>query len=195
MHMLRFEQLANGGTPVDVVERLKRGDADAQEWVYRAFSRKVFTMARRMLGDSALAQDATQDTFVDVLCKAGGLQRSEALGPWVRRIAVNHCLMRLRSPWFKRREMARSDVEAPRSDEGRLEAATDLERALDSLPAKARAVIWLHDVEGHTHKEIGRLFGRTAELFQVTTRARLPAARGNCELTDERTRRPEHCKE
>ena len=185
--MLRFEQQANGCTPIGVVERLKRGDADAREWVYRAFSRKVFTMARRMLGDAGLAEDATQDTFVDVLCKAGSLKRNDALAPWVRRIAVNHCLMRLRSPWFKRRETVRSDVELARSDEGLLEVATDLERALDSLPAKTRSVIWLHDVEGYTHKEIGRLFGRTASY------SKSQLARGYRRLrelrTDERTGR------
>ena len=185
--MLRFEQQANGCTPVDIVERLKRGDTDAGEWVYRAFSRKVFTIARRMLGDTGLAEDATQDTFVDVLCKAGSLKRNDALGPWVRRIAVNHCLMRLRSPWFRRRETARPDDELAVSSERGLEVATDLERALDHLPAKTRAVIWLHDVEGYTHKEIGRLFGRTASY------SKSQLARGYGRLrelrTDERTGR------
>ena len=55
----------------------------------------------------------------------------------------------------------RADVEPVHLDGATVERATDLERALDSLPAKTRAVIWLHDVEGYTHKEIGRLFGRT----------------------------------
>ena len=162
--MHRFPQQANGGDSVDIVERLKRGDADAQAWVYRSLSNTVYTTARRMLGDDGLAEDATQDTFVDVLCKAGSLGRDDALGAWIRRIAVNHCLMRLRSPWVKRRDTAGTDVESARSEETPVEIATDLERALDRLPGKARAVIWLHDVEGYTHKEIGRLFGRTASF-------------------------------
>ena len=184
--MFRFE-LANGGTPVDIVERLKRGDADAQEWVYRSFSRMVFTTARRMLGDTGLAEDATQDTFVDVLCKAGSLDRDDALAAWIRRIAVNHCLMQLRSPWTRWRTTARPDIESAPSDAAPVEVATDIERALDSLPAKARAVIWLHDVEGYTHKEIGRLFGRTASY------SKSQLARGYQRLkelrTDERTGR------
>ena len=186
--MHRFPQHANGGDSVDIVGRLKRGDRDAQEWVYRSYARMVYTIARRMLGDAGLAEDATQDTFVDVLCKVDRLDHEAALGAWVRRIAVNHCLMRLRSPWFKRRETARTDVGAARADEGRLEVATDLERALDSLPAKARAVIWLHDVEGYTHEEIGRLFGRTASY------SKSQLARGYRRLrelrTDERTGKP-----
>ena len=185
--MLRFVELANGAPPLDVVERLKRGDRDAQEWVYRSFSKMVFTMARRMLGDVGLAEDATQDTFVDVLCKAGSLDRDDALGAWVRRIAVNHCLMRLRSPWVRRREPPSPSVERVRTDEGLVETTIDIERALDSLPAKARAVIWLHDVEGYTHKEIGRLLGRTASY------SKSQLARGYQRLkklrTDERTER------
>ncbi|MDE0055147.1 MAG: RNA polymerase sigma factor [Gammaproteobacteria bacterium] len=159
--MLRFEQQANGATSADIFERLKRGDRSAQEWVYRSYSRMVYTTARRMLGDPGLAEDATQDTFVDVLTKAGTLDQEGALGAWVRRIAINHCLMRLRSPWTRWRAVVRADVEPVHLDGATVERATDLERALDSLPAKTRAVIWLHDVEGYTHKEIGRLFGRT----------------------------------
>jgi RNA polymerase sigma-70 factor (ECF subfamily) len=40
----------------------------------------------------------------------------------------------------------------------------ELERALDALPATARAVVWLHDVEGLTHREIAKLMGRTASF-------------------------------
>jgi RNA polymerase sigma-70 factor (ECF subfamily) len=39
-----------------------------------------------------------------------------------------------------------------------------LERALDELADIARAVVWLHDVEGYTHKEIGGLMGASASF-------------------------------
>jgi DNA-directed RNA polymerase specialized sigma24 family protein len=45
---------------------------------------------------------------------------------------------------------------------GRLEGLEDVERALARLSAESRFVVWMHDVEGHTHAEIGRLVGRTA---------------------------------
>jgi len=41
------------------------------------------------------------------------------------------------------------------------DAALDLDAALASLPAIGRTVVWLHDVEGFTHKEIAALMGRT----------------------------------
>ena len=40
----------------------------------------------------------------------------------------------------------------------------ELERALEARPATARAVVWLHDVEGLTHREIAKLMGRTASF-------------------------------
>jgi RNA polymerase sigma-70 factor (ECF subfamily) len=43
-------------------------------------------------------------------------------------------------------------------------ASADVERALASLPALTRSVVWLHDVEGYTHGEIARLLGRTASF-------------------------------
>ena len=43
----------------------------------------------------------------------------------------------------------------------RVDAKIDIERALERLPSTARTVVWLHDVEGMTHAEIGRLFDRS----------------------------------
>jgi RNA polymerase sigma-70 factor (ECF subfamily) len=37
----------------------------------------------------------------------------------------------------------------------------DLEAALERLPETSRAVVWLHDVEGYTHEEIGKMMGKT----------------------------------
>ncbi|NIV18196.1 MAG: hypothetical protein GWN47_07220, partial [Woeseiaceae bacterium] len=41
------------------------------------------------------------------------------------------------------------------------EQAIDLDAALGMLPAVSRTVVWLHDVEGFTHKEIAALLGKT----------------------------------
>ena len=158
--MSRFQQ-NRAAVDGDVVKRLKQGDRKAQERVYRAFSKTVYTTARRMLGDDQLAEEVTQDTFVDVMAKAKSLKQDAAFAGWVRSIAVNHCLMRLRSPWIKRRESMRP-AEVPDAGSEHIERLLDIGQALDRLPAETRMVVWMHDVEGYTHHEIGRLFGRTA---------------------------------
>ena len=151
-----------------IIERLRRGDRKAQEIVYRAYASPVFTLARRMLGEDGLAEEATQDAFVQVLTRAETLERTEALGAWIRHIAVNQCLMRLRSPWHRRREALDADemtVEpelTPGDDNPG--TAIDIGRALDQLAPTARVVVWLYCVEGYTHREIGDSLGKTASF-------------------------------
>ena len=141
-----------------VASQLAAGDRGAQETVYRAYSSAVYTMARRILGDDGLAEEATQDTFVEVIRGAARLARAQALGPWIRTIAVNQCWARLRSPWHRRRERLEYDDRA--ADSG-AERAIDIEQALGRLSPEARMVVWMHCIEGYTHEEIGRAVGRT----------------------------------
>ena len=104
-----------------------------------------------------------QETFVEVLCKIGGFRGDAEVGTWIKRIAINKCLMHVRSSWVSRR--------GPSGDEpaGENAAARSTIRWRSSarsiaVPDVARAVVWLHDVEGYTHAEIGRLMGRTASF-------------------------------
>ena len=86
----------------------------------------------------------------------------------MRKVAVNHCLMQLRSPWRKRRETFDAEQESGEqyvdtaNGSERSEGIQDIETVLSRLEPEARMVIWLHDVEGYTHQEIGALVGRTA---------------------------------
>jgi RNA polymerase sigma-70 factor (ECF subfamily) len=144
---------------------LKRGDPIAQAEAYRVLSPGVMGMAMRILGDRGLAEEVVQDTFVTVLERADTLRDAGAVVGWVRQTAVNHCLMRLRSPWFRRRagEFPAEPVD-PAHSQARTEGLHDLELALGRMGAETRMVLWLHDVEGYTHQEIGALFGKTSSF-------------------------------
>jgi RNA polymerase sigma-70 factor (ECF subfamily) len=79
--------------------------------------------------------------------------------------------MHLRSPWRRGQRWLRglAAIAPPEPDElpAQPESADerlDLERALAALGDRARLVVWLHDVEGYTHAEIGALLGGTASL-------------------------------
>jgi RNA polymerase sigma-70 factor (ECF subfamily) len=106
--------------------------------------------------------------------------RGEApLGAWVRQVAVTRCLMYLRSPWHRAR-LALERCEDHGADQSgwsrqpenvlrialpdRWSDQMDLERALATLSPTARAVVWLYDVEGYSHEEIARQFGRTVSF-------------------------------
>lgn len=152
-----------------VIRRLRKGDRKAQEIVYRSYASAVFTLARRVLRDPGAAEEVTQDTFVDVLTKADSLAKDAAFSAWVRTIAMNHCLMRLRSPWQQRREALETDNRGTAGDAP--DRALDVDHALARLPATARMVVWMHCIEGFTHDEIGRAFGHSPS-FSKTQLAR-----------------------
>jgi len=148
-----------------VLARAQHGDRNAHAEIYGLFSTSVFTLARRMLASRALAEDVLQDTFVEVIRKVGTYRGDAEFGFWVKRIAINKCLMHLRSSWVSRRTDDGDDKVGVMP--GRAAAVDDqiaLERALEELSDTARIVVWLHDVEGHTHGEIGRMMGRTASF-------------------------------
>ena len=132
-----------------------------------AFEVPVRTLARRSCPRRAAAEDLAQDVFVEVLTRLAAVRRTRLVCRLGAGIAVNRCLMHLRSPW--QRSLRWLD-RAPTSTStqcstgrttqcGTAASGIDLERALARCADTARVVVWLHDVEGYTHAEIGALFG------------------------------------
>jgi RNA polymerase sigma factor (sigma-70 family) len=156
--------------PPDAVARARAGATDAQETIYRAFQRPVRTLARRLVSRAAVAEELAQDVFIEVLQSLRQYDGRGSFAGWVRAITVRKCLMHLRSPWQRslRWVEALTDgdlgTEAAAGEHHGPAAALDLERALAQLGDTARVVVWLHDVEGYTHAEIGVLLGGTASL-------------------------------
>jgi RNA polymerase sigma-70 factor (ECF subfamily) len=152
------------------LERARAGEIDALEAIYCSFAPGVTTLARRLLGRLTAAEDLAQDVFVDVLTKLDQYDGRGSFAGWVRRITVTRCLMQLRSPWRRGLRLVTpvGSERAPSADEPiapeGAELDLDLERALDRLGETARLVVWLHDVEGYTHAEIGTLLGGTSSL-------------------------------
>ena len=152
------------------LERARAGEIDALEAIYCSFAPGVTTLARRLLGRLTAAEDLAQDVFVDVLTKLDQYDGRGSFAGWVRRITVTRCLMQLRSPWRRGMRLVTPvgaerppSADEPIAPEG-AELDLDLERALDRLGETARLVVWLHDVEGYTHAEIGTLLGGTSSL-------------------------------
>jgi RNA polymerase sigma-70 factor (ECF subfamily) len=151
---------ARGGDPTetDLVRRARRGDAAAFEAIYHAHARAIHGLALRLTGQPALAEDITQETFLRLLRFLGGFRAGAPLRPWLKRVASNLAIDHLR----RDRMVTVDPTDQAWSDPG---AGPDLgaeaEAALRRLPPVLRTVLWLHQVEGWTHPEIARRFGRT----------------------------------
>jgi RNA polymerase sigma-70 factor (ECF subfamily) len=161
----------------DIVLKARGGDEAAQAHIYEVLAPAVHGLIRRIVGNRALAEDLFQDTMMTVFERLGSFRGEAPLGAWVRQVAVTRCLMYLRSPWHRARlALERNDDEpyehgSPARDEVLRIAIPDawsdqmdLERALATLSPTARAVVWLYDVEGYSHEEIARQFGRTVSF-------------------------------
>ncbi len=151
-----------------IVRRAARGDARAHEVLYRAFAAPVYSLVLRFTRVPAQAEDLTQETFIEIMRSIGGFRGEAAIGSWIRRIAVSKALMFLRSAWTAKGRPLDADWDdttagdvAAHGVSARPDDALDLDAALASLPSISRAVVWLHDVEGFTHKEIAALMGKT----------------------------------
>jgi RNA polymerase sigma-70 factor (ECF subfamily) len=163
--------------------RAREGDAGARAEIYRRHAPRVYTLAVRMLQKRQQAEEVLQDTFVKVLTRLDGFRGEASLATWIRSIAVNECLQVIRSPWRKRGlPLIEHPAEHDSPDRG-----IDLERALARLPLTTRAVVWMHDVEGYTHKEIARRMGKSVSF----SKSRL--ARGHRALRSELTEEGQTC--
>lgn len=156
------------------VELAAKGDSPAFERLYRAQVGRIHSLARRMLSPEE-ADEATQDVFVRAWEKLGTFRGDAAFGTWLHRLAVN-VFLGLRKTAGKRRErMLEGDDPfsqmASRPEQSDL--SMDFQVAISRLPAGAKRVFVLHDVEGYKHAEIGEMLG----VSTGTSKAQLHRAR------------------
>ncbi len=141
------------------------GDRRAFERLYRTHADRIYSVCVRMLQDRTRAEELTQDVFVRAWSKLGQFRGESAFGTWLHRMAVN-VVLNDRKAERRRRDRFEGvdDADLPGSDDGGMRPglAVDLEAAIALLPPGARRVFVLHDVEGYTHEEIGRLLGVTS---------------------------------
>jgi len=141
------------------------GDAAAFEHIYRTHSRRVYGLCFRMTGNPTLAEDLTQDIFLQVFRKIQTFRAESAFSTWLYRIAVNVVLMRRRVKTLNETSLeARNETENdtfPRREMGRVDMRVsgvvdrvNLRRALGQLPRGYRQIFLLHDVLGYEHHEI-----------------------------------------
>ena len=160
----------------EVLERARRGDADAERALFDAHVDRVYRLAYRMTGDEEAALECAQDVFVRAFDKLDSFRGDSAFSTWLHSITARVVIDRIRKQQRQRkREVAVPDVRevepaAPSGDPG---LKVVLARAIDGLSDILKAVFVLHDIEGFKHPEIAAMLG----VPEGTSRARLSRAR------------------
>jgi len=176
-----------------LVDRARAGDAGAFEVLVRRHQRWVFTLALRMLGNTAEAEDMAQEIFLKAYRGLKGFKGASRFSTWLHTIASHHCLnsleARRRQPLAHQHGSNRAGHSshdpppildhladpAPRADSllEQADLARTVQAALAELTEDHRIVLVLRDIQGLSYDEIARTLG----LELGTVRSRLHRAR------------------
>jgi RNA polymerase sigma-70 factor (ECF subfamily) len=159
--------MALGITETEAIDKAKGGDTASFEALYNLHKRRVYSLCLRMTGNTAEAEDLTQEAFLQLYRKIATFRGESAFSTWLHRLAVNVVLMHLRKkglPQVSLEESLEPQEEGPKRELGIpdpvLSGSIDrvnLERAIENLPPGYRVIFVLHDIEGYEHNEIADL--------------------------------------
>jgi RNA polymerase sigma-70 factor (ECF subfamily) len=172
-----------------LLRKCQRGDASALTQLVRRLEGRIYQLARRVVGDAALAEEATVVVLYKIWTKAGQWRGDTNAETWIYRIAVRTVLdlRRGRRRWWSRFGAAISDNEAERrpgpaekvvESEEALRREQRLQQALAQLGEADRALIHLYYSEERSLPELEEILGTnsaTLKMRLARARARLRA--------------------
>ena len=152
----------------DLLAQAQAGDHRAFAQLYSLHKKRIYSLCMRMVGNTAEAEDMTQETFLQLHRKISTFRGDSAFSTWLHRLAINVVLMRLRKKGLSLISMDEAMEPDPKGSPSRSFGARDLtlagsidrlalERAVGDLPAGYRLVFVLHDIEGYEHHEIASM--------------------------------------
>jgi|SRR5665213_200025 len=147
------------------VTRAQSGDHDAFSELYSLHKRRVFALCMHMVRDISLAEDLTQETFLQLYRKIASFRGESAFTTWLHRMAVNTVLMHLRKRALALVSLDHLMEDIPERQVGRSFGSRDLmqagvtdrvdiDRVIENMAPGYRSVLLLHDIHGFDHKEI-----------------------------------------
>ena len=168
-----------------LIQRILAGDAIAFESLVRKYQKRVHTLAWRKIGDFHIAEDITQETFLQVYQKLETLEDPTLFPRWLYVITDRLCIAWLRKNQRQTEPLEDTDISeieteaysryiATEHAKTFAEARRDLvEELLAKLKEGNRTVITLHYLEGMTYTEISNFLG----ISENTIKSRLRRAR------------------
>ena len=189
--MLQFylEEITKGGENVndeELVDRVKSGDIDAFEEIIAKYEKRVFGLIYNMLKNDNDIEDIAQDIFIKVYKNIDKFHGNSSLYTWIYRIATNMCL-----DYMKKKKNVIYIDEKVQLDDGEVELQLPsdeklqeelyeekemkqkLNKAIDKLPDKQKAMIILRDIKGLSYEEISEVL----EIKLGTVKSQINRAR------------------
>ena len=150
---------------LELLKRCVSQDPEAYDELFKRYNRKIFNTAYRILGEEASAEDALQETLLNIYRGMANFRGDSKVSTWISRITINVCLGMLRKG--KKRKFVDIEDESARNLPAEMTPETDphaytaqkelqilVNEALKRMPKKQRQAVQMHDMEGNTIQEI-----------------------------------------
>jgi RNA polymerase sigma-70 factor (ECF subfamily) len=159
-------------TDRELLDRLRQGDRDAFDAVFRAHYPTLVGVAERIVGERAVGEEVAQDVMLELWRRHETISVDESLRAYLVRAARNRALNHLRHERMKIRTAPRAagetvtQAEAPsRLAEEEIQAA--VRRAVDGLPERCREVFELSRGQGLRYAEIASVLGISVKTVEA----------------------------
>lgn len=157
-------------TDEELVEKVKKGDADVYEKIIQKYQSKVFGLIYNMTKNQNDIEDIAQEVFIKIYKNLGKFKGESSLYTWIYKITVNLCLDEMK----KRKNVIYLDEkievddgevnrELPSEDKSQeklyeeKELQEKLHNCINKLPEKQRVMIVLRDIKGFSYEEISKI--------------------------------------
>jgi RNA polymerase sigma-70 factor (ECF subfamily) len=166
---------------VEIVDRIRGGDASAFEIIMRRYNQRLYRIARSIIGNDAEAEDVVQEAYVRAFQHLDQFAGRSQFSTWLTRIAVYEASSRRRDQ-RRLQLVTAADIDAmPTSsttpdaveNASRQELAHVISDAIDALPAELRTVVALRLIEGVSTAETAECL----ELSAANVKTRLHRAK------------------
>lgn len=146
-----------------LLDRIRQKDQAAFRQLYDKYSHRIFALCLRLTGNTAMAEEALQEVFIQVWRKIDTFSGNSSLYTWLHSVASNTTISYLRKQksWLTR-VVSNEDDEGGSVYEESYVPGPDisrLDKLIMRLPERARLVFVLHAVEGYRHEDIARKLG------------------------------------
>lgn len=141
-----------------MIRAAQQGDKHAYQRLYQRHVGRVHALCYRLCGDRALAEDATQEVFIQLWRKLDNYSEQSKFSTWLHSVTANVTVtyMRKQRGWFHR--MFNIEGSAAEHEEATGSSSDiDLESLIVRLPERARMVFVLHAIEGYRHEDIATM--------------------------------------
>lgn len=142
----------------ELISKAKKGDKQAFRSLYDEHIGRVYALCYRLTGEKGIAEDASQEVFIQLWKKLGNFDGQSQFSTWLHSVTANITIsyMRKQKGWVQRMfNLESSGINEMPAEENSTDV--DLEALVIRLPERARMVFVLHAIEGYRHEDIASM--------------------------------------